>query len=117
MSSSLSDNDLQKLIDSLGTKDSEILNDSLQNLIMIAQNEKAKDLVPYLKNLFPKLDKLLATDNLSAIVQASQIILELTTSHSREVEPYFYHVCPKLVLNLGDSKVKSSSSLISLACD
>jgi len=112
MTSSLTESDPATLIESLNNKDSEILNDALQSLIMTCQNNKGKEIVPFFQSLFQKLDKLLSDENLSVIVQTCQLVLEIVNNFPKESEPYCHYVCGKLVLNLGDSKVHSVFSFL-----
>ena len=105
MNSTVSDIEIPKVVENLNSKDSEVLNDALQSLIMICQLNKAKDLLPSSKDLFNKLERLLSGENLSTVVQASQLVMELINSSVKEIEPHFSIICPKVILNLGDSKV------------
>jgi hypothetical protein len=106
MSGSLKDNEVADLIENLNEVNPEHLNDSLQSLIIAFQADRGQEIVYHFSTLFPRLETLLTDENLSVVVQASQLLLEAVTNFAREAEPYFYHVVGKLVVNLGDSRVR-----------
>lgn len=110
MSGSMKDNEIPELIENLNTSDPEQLNDTLQSLILTLQAEQGKEIVYHFGTLFPRLETLLSDENLSIVVQASQLLVEAVTNFASDVEPYYYQVVGKLVINLGDSRVSKSSS-------
>lgn len=98
--------DLRSLIDNLYESNSEVLNDSLQRLIVVCQSNRPSEILPHFQSLFEKFPLLLLDENLSVIVQTSQLIIEITNQFAKEAEPYFHHVVENLIINLADSKVK-----------
>jgi hypothetical protein len=110
MSGSMKENELRELIENLNDRNPEYLNDSLQSLIINFQSGNGQEIVDHFNILFPRLETLLIDDNLSVVVQASQLLLEAVSNYPREAEPYYYNVVGKLVINLGDSRVSNSEN-------
>lgn len=105
MSGSMKENELRELIENLNDRNPEYLNDSLQSLIINFQSGNGQEIVDHFNKLFSRLETLLIDDNLSVVVQASQLLLEAVSNYPREAEPFYYNVVGKLVINLGDSRV------------
>lgn len=97
--------DLATLIDNLYETNTEVLNDSLQQLILFCQSNNKDDIIPYFQSLFEKFPLLLLDENLSVPVQASQLLIEINNQFGQEAEPYFQGVIENLIMNLADPKV------------
>ncbi len=97
--------DIKALIDNLYENNSEVLNESLQRLILVLQSSQKEDIIYHLESLFEKFPILLLDENLSVIVQTSQLLIELITQLAKETEQYFTLVLENLIMNLADSKV------------
>jgi len=97
--------DIKALIDNLYENNSEVLNESLQRLILVLQSSQKEDIIIHLESLFEKFPILLLDENLSVIVQTSQLLIELITQLAKETEQYFTLVLENLIMNLADSKV------------
>lgn len=97
--------DLVSLIDNLYETNTEVLNDSLQQLILFCQSSNKDDIIPYFQSLFEKFPLLLLDENLSIPVQASQLLIEINNQFGQEAEPYFQGVIENLIINLADPKV------------
>ena len=97
--------DLVSLIDNLYETNTEVLNDSLQQLILFCQSTTKDDIIPHFQSLFEKFPLLLLHENLSVPVQASQLLIEINNQFGQEAEPYFQGVIENLIINLADPKV------------
>ena len=105
MTEALSTQDLRSLVNNLNDNNNEVLNDSLQRLILFCQSARKDEILTHFQSLFEKFPVLLTDENLSVIVQASQFLIEIINQFAKEAEPYFHHVIENLILNLADTKV------------
>lgn len=97
--------DLNILIHNLNDLNTELLNDTLQKLILFCQSYQKNKLPPHFQSLFNKFSTLLRDENLSIIVQTSQLLIEIVTQFPEEAEKYYETVMESLIMNLADSKV------------
>jgi len=97
--------DLDILIHNLNESNTEILNETLQKLILFCQSYQKSKLPPHFQFLFNKIPTLLFDENLSIIVQTSQLLIEIITQFPKEAQKYYEVVMEILIINLADSKV------------
>lgn len=97
--------DLNTLIYNLNDINTELINESLQQLILFCQSFQKNKLTTYFESLFDKFVTLLLDENLSIVVQTSQLLIEIVTQFPKEAEKYFEVVMQSLIINLADSKV------------
>jgi hypothetical protein len=111
MSSGMKEASTKDIIQNLNEKNLERLNDSLQTLTLTFQSESGSEATAYFPSLFQKLQSLFTSDNLSVVVQASQLLLEISNNYPTEAEPYYEQLIDRIVINLGDNKVHPFSPL------
>ena len=105
MTAILNEKEIPLIIEKLYDSNNEQYNDHLQKLILYIQKEGIKSLLPHIRTLFNKLEILLKDENLSVIVQSSQLLQEIIKASPKEIEPHFSLVIGQMVINLGDNKV------------
>lgn len=108
MKSGVQDYELPQIIESLKDTNEEVVQDSLKELCSLTKAENASEIVPHFRNLFEQLAVLLPETSQGIAVHSSQLLFDILNQFPEQTEPFFDPLCPKVIQNLGDSKVKKS---------